>query len=220
MNSTIQAAWIAVVGVIIGVGGTVAVAIVGFRTTRKATESTNAAAIENVRAQIEADRLNRIWDERGRIYADILAAVQFRQTRRQFATQTDLVDEQTRQRAEAMLATFQPPDWYALEARSLAFSSEPVVTATQRSSTAELDCQVAVRSWQDLVAAAAPADEISMAAAAVAAARQAAEDADDALVEAIRDELIGKGRPVADWQPVPSASVGPAADRQSLTQDP
>jgi len=39
----------------------------------------------------------------------------------------------------------------------------------------------------------------------------AAEAADDALVEAIREELLGEGRPLSDWQPLPSAGHSPTA---------
>lgn len=50
------------------------------------------------------------------------------------------------------------------------------------------------------------------------AARQAADDADDAVTEQIRRELNGKGKPLGDWDyfPQPTAS----ADEEKYRGDP
>ena len=45
------------------------------------------------------------------------------------------------------------------------------------------------------------------------AARMAAEKADDAVVEAIRAELQGRGKPLGEWQPFPE----PGTDVINLT---
>src|SRR5215469_14755846 len=54
MNPVVEAAWVSLIGVGVGVTGTVAVARAGFVSTRRATDATNTAASENMRAQIDA----------------------------------------------------------------------------------------------------------------------------------------------------------------------
>lgn len=172
----------------IGVGGTVVVGVAGF-----------GAAIWNTRRTISHDRESRLWDRRAEVYVEALAAIHYRQVSREI--EINPVDDQTRRRGQAILATYKPPDWPGLEARLQAFASEPVITATQASSTAHRDAINAFRSWR------AYENEVSLEMtpppvfkAAVMAADEAAEAADDAVVELIRTELQGKGRPLGDWQ--------------------
>ena len=98
-----------------------------------------------------------------------------------------------------------------------AFASEPVTTAMQASSTAHMKALAAHKSWDamarrvlpaaDSEGTAAPAVEARQAQDgakdAIDAARMAAEKADDAVVEAIRAELQGRGKPLGAWQPFP-----------------
>lgn len=67
MNPLVEAAWIAIGGVLLGVGGTVIVGVSGFRSTRNATERTVQAAQED-----------RLWHKKADTYADALAATSAR----------------------------------------------------------------------------------------------------------------------------------------------
>jgi hypothetical protein len=62
MSPQVEAAWIALVGVVIGVGGTVIVAWLGFRNTRAATEKT-----------VDAARSERLWNRKADAYQATLA---------------------------------------------------------------------------------------------------------------------------------------------------
>lgn len=213
MNPAIEAAWIAggsgVLGVLIGIAGTVTATVVGFRSTRTATKETNDAGAASIREQIEAERRNRVWDQQAQIYVDILATANFRQTKREYQTQTSPLDPEVSKQFEAYLAIWRTPDVYQMEGRIIAFASEPVVTAVQASSTAEREARAAYNRWQQESSASGAESEASkVAAVAAEAARKAAEAADDAIVELIRSELIGHGRPLGDWQILPEPTPG------------
>lgn len=89
--------------------------------------------------------------------------------------------------------TYQAPDWQNLEARLLAFGSEPVFTAAQTSSSAHIKAMRAYNTWLG--------DKTTDNRDSARAARQAADDADDVLVDRIRLYLQGKGKPIATWEP-------------------
>lgn len=75
MIPQVEAAWIAgvsgFVGVLTGVGGTVIVAIRGFRSTSNATEAQIEAAAANVQAQIDADRAAQRRDRLAQAYTEL-----------------------------------------------------------------------------------------------------------------------------------------------------
>jgi hypothetical protein len=181
-----------VIAAAIGVGGTVIVALAGFST-----------AVWTTKGTIKHARESRVWDRRADVYIDALAAVNYRQIRRGFETLTQPVDDQARQRTQAYLAG-QEQDWPGLEARLQAFASEPVFGAVQASSTVHRDAIKSFGTWRAMAVAPGSTDEHREAVATqVGEARKAADAADDAVVELIRAELQGRGRPLADWQTFP-----------------
>lgn len=175
MNSVVLAATI-------GVGGTVIVGLAGF-----------SAAIWTTRKTIQHARDTRMWDKRAEVYVDVLAAVHYRQTKRERDMRTWHLPEEDDQHEAAYLANYTQPDFHQPEGRQLAFASQPVITAVQASSTADMYAMSASRSRLDDAAA----DRAQ-------AARKAANDADDAVVELIRAELQGEGAPIGDWQRLPA----------------
>jgi len=197
MDTTIAAA-------IIAGGVAAAVAIAGF----------GATILTNTQ-NIKAARDEKLRDRRADVYIAAIAAVYHRQASRLLDTrdtsETHVEDERDR-RAERYLAVGHPPDWHNLEARLLAFASEPVTTAVQASATAHERTIGAYRAWHQAIArrtsdllkakrqgTAVPGPVDPALEAAVVRARKAAEDADDALLELIRKELQGKGPPLEDW---------------------
>ena len=69
MQPVIAAAWIAAGAGVLGVIGTVIVAVSGFRSTHKVTDQTiQAAARESIR-QLAAARADRLWERQATAYA-------------------------------------------------------------------------------------------------------------------------------------------------------
>lgn len=187
MNATVAAAVISVSGVVI-------VGVAGF-----------GAAIWSTR-KVSADaRESRIWDQRAAVYVEALAAVNYRQARRNHVARGAPAEEPTTQQALASLAAGREFDWHGLEARLQAFAAEPVVTAMQISSTASERAMIAHR-------ARIAAGDGSEARKAVAEALRAADAADDDVIELIRTGLQGrgKGKPLADWQPITGSGQRPS----------
>ena len=126
MNPAVEAAWIAgssgLVGVLMGVSGTVIVARLGFRSTRAATEVTTSAALASIEAQIEADRRNRLWERQAAAYTDTIAIVVRERATRQDKMRGVLTGNKLEQ-------TPAPMDWTAVNARLIAFAFPGVVDA-------------------------------------------------------------------------------------------
>ena len=203
MNPIVAAAIVGVSGTV--VGGTVVVGVAGF-----------GASIWNTRRTIAHARESRVWDQRAAVYVDALAAVHYRNVRREYEMRTDPLDAEFRQHAKVLLATYKAPDFHDLEARLQAFGSEPVVTAMQLSSSAHDGTAGAFRTWQELSAMTGTTSESTRTMVrAVDMARRTADGADDAVVELIRTELQGRGKPLADWRP--NAAQPPGAARRFFT---
>jgi hypothetical protein len=112
MSSVVAAA-------LIGVGGSVIVAVVGFLTTRAVTGQTIAAAATSARE-------TRLWDKRAAAYEAALSELARRLVRRQRAI--DSVDD-TNTAVDFVaeyFATQDTPEWYEAEGRLLAYSSRKV----------------------------------------------------------------------------------------------
>jgi len=174
-----------VVAAAIGVTGTVIVGLAGFGATIWTTRQTAASARES-----------RIWDRRAAAYVDVLAAIQSRQTAR--TTLISILRDPPHNDKDSRVVSIrrannESPNWHDLEARLHAFASESVFTAVQASSTAAGDFHRAAEVAQETPA------PLDTALKATEAARQAADDADDEVVERIRTELQGRGRPLGDW---------------------
>jgi hypothetical protein len=176
MNPTVMAA-------AIGVGGTVIVGVAGF-----------SASVWNTRKTAVGAHENRVWDEQAKVYVDAVAAVYYRQAERDRDTATS-PDARGDQISQAYLATYEPPSWIELDSRLLAFGSEPVVKAMQAAFAAHWNALRAFESWHDSGGGGT--------AASVNEARDAANKADDAVVELIRAALQGKGQSLGDRQTWP-----------------
>jgi hypothetical protein len=168
----------------IGVTGTVIVGVAGF-----------GASIWNTRKTLAATHKNWIGDQRAIAYLDAIAAVHYRQFSRQVAAGSGPLTEDRRREA---LAAYLWPDWNVLEARLLAFGSQPAITAMQEASPADLRVGRAFEAWK----AASGTDNAQEQRSAYEGAIKGADDADDAFIEQVRTELQGKGWPLGDWEPI------------------
>jgi hypothetical protein len=120
--------------------------------------------------------------------------------------------------AHALGTSYQQPDWHELEARMQAFASESVMTAMQASSNSHMTALAAYKSCDATASRVPPGDAATAQAVkirqaldeakdALDKARIAAEKADDAVIEKIRTELQGSGKPLGDWKPVEELNV-------------
>jgi len=190
MGQVVDAAWISV-------SGTAVVGAAGF-----------GAAIYTARRSLASARERRLWDHRAKVYVDAIAAVHYRQNRRNYRMRANRLDDQTKKHEEAFLAEYKQPDFFELEARLIAFASPEVVTAMQKSSTAHLDAMDAFASEQIAVLAQKASgepvgdDQISrlLQSTMSTGAREEADKADDTVIELIRKDLHGRGQPLDDWQ--------------------
>jgi hypothetical protein len=121
----------------IGVGGTVIVGVAGFWTTVRTTGKTIASAQES-----------RVWDQRAKVYVDVLAALAYRQTSRAHYMRASPLDDRTSQDEQDYLAAYEEPDWIALNARLYAFASRPVVEAMKASQMADERLSSASDPWK------------------------------------------------------------------------
>ena len=123
----------------IGVGGTVVVAAAGFGvaiwTTKKSIETakwttgqTIEAADRTTRQTIASDRANRIWDKRAAAYEAALAEIVNRRTSHERWMGSE-AETWTEKNVEELLASRADPEWSAVQARLLAYSSPPILKA-------------------------------------------------------------------------------------------
>ncbi len=187
VNAVVEAAFI-------GVAGTVIVGVAGF-----------GASIWNTRKAFTANRQSWIRDQRATAYVDAIAAMHYRQFARQVTAGHGPPTDQAKSQA---LATYKKPDWNVLEARLLAFGSQPVFTAMQTGAHADLR----VAEASEACKAATDADAAALHSK-YQRAMQEADDADDALIDLVRTELQGKGPALGDWEPI--APVSTVALRRS-----
>ena len=195
MNPLVEAAWIALIGVGVGVGGTVTVARIGFTSTAKA-----------IRKQIEAERDGRIWDKQAAAYTDAIAGIIHRQKIRQGLWAFVLTMTEP-PRPES------PVDWRELQPRLLAYASPDVLDALSAAGTAGQKFEQLVGLLNDYrqevppdaVAARPPGTDR----AAIEKALAEANRLDDVLIDQIRKELHARAE-ARRSQPVPLAPALPS----------
>lgn len=156
-----------------------------------ATRTQIEASAASIAAQIEADRAARMWDKRADVYTDVLAAVHYRRIKREHDIHHR--SGSAYQRIEAFLAEYEAPDWFALEARMLAFGSARVFTVLQASSRAsDLAYRTYNASIETQKATGSSTREMSL------TPLREADQADDDFIETVRVELQGRGEPLKD----------------------
>lgn len=185
MDPTIAAA-------IIGIGGSVLVAVTSFLTTRAITGR-----------QLADARQSRIWDKQAATYTDAIAGVQWRTARRNRDLATiKLLGRQPPDSAHGNT----PVDWAELQGRLFAFASPQVLAAVKTAGDAGQEAERLTTHLFGLITfAVSPSgqwnrsadstDEIERAIGSADRAAQTANDRDDALIDTIRADLHGeKGR--------------------------
>jgi hypothetical protein len=201
MNLVVEAA-------LIGVGGSVIVAVVAF-----------LSSFFTTRRQLGDAQRARVWDKQAAAYVDAVTAVRWQQERRQrqfraLARGTVLVA------SDAVRAEQAPVDWSELGPRLFAFASPAVLKAMQAASYAGIEARSRYQKWEESVREARAMDvdkephvmaNLHSGHQAAKQALQAADDKDDALIEAIRVDLHGKAGAALDLL-APSAQITTAGE--------
>jgi hypothetical protein len=122
MSPAIEAAWIAgssgLLGVLVGVTGTVIVGVAGFRNTSAATA-----------AVLRAARDDRIWDKKSAAYQDVMAGALRRRARLEQLLGAALTEDEPSERLEEALSGLDEHAWYDLLGRLGTFGNETVIDA-------------------------------------------------------------------------------------------
>jgi hypothetical protein len=207
MDPTIAAAWITGGVGGLGIAGTVATAIVGSRSTRKATETTVAAGAATTAATLAAAREDRLWERRAAAYEEFLTGLLIRQAKRRYGLREDALDVDQLETIHDDSDPLGPPE---AQGRLTAYASDAVLEAFRFAGQAHI--QVVVQYQQHRWTAVAGKKqaqtngmvdgfkETIAARRAVDLPAKAAEAADEALIKLIRNELRRK----------PEAAVVPA----------
>ena len=173
-----------VIAAAIGVGGTVIVGVVGFWSTKTASDEAAQAATGNTTRALDAARDERIWDRRARAYEQSIAALLYRRQRRRM--------EQAQLHGTPMLAYAQvgppvlgnrllfqenvslpdqpyfdrypPRGWFEVEGTLLAYATPKVIMALDAARHADdaariaFDCCWELQPVEDIVRGASPRD--------------------------------------------------------------
>jgi hypothetical protein len=192
MNPIVESAWIAAATGTVGLIGTVVVGVSGFRNTRSATEQS-----------IQGDRVLRLWDKRAAAYEEALTALLNRKEERRALLAGGWVTQEWQQRAQALLAAYDQGEWWAMNGRLMAYSSNVVADAVDAANEAHrrvMEANERVKNLEDQVrTAGVNCGVVDATAAARQTLRVALQDSsakENALVDIIRSELRMEQKPL------------------------
>lgn len=199
MDPTIAAALITGGVGALGIAGTV----VGSRNTRKATEQGMAASTASTMATLAAAREDRLWEKRASVYEEAIAALLHRQRKRQHDTRRYRLDEEAEKKLREFFDGYEPPGWFQVQVRAVAYASDRVLGAFDEAELAHRKVWGCYRRWVELAEdnqlAVEAGNPSAVDGGAAITARKAidpaldeAEEKDQALVDLIRDELRSK----------------------------
>ena len=156
MDHTIEAAWIAAVSAAVGVGGTVTIGVVGFRSSRNSANQAIAAGAAAT-AATNAAREDRLWEKHAAAYEDTLRGLLYRQAKRRHELRTYRLPEDDEQQLGDFFAGDEPAGW---SRRNDACWPMPLIRCGRRSrrrarltlrsgdSTSSGPCWPSMRGWR------------------------------------------------------------------------
>jgi hypothetical protein len=136
VDPVIVASVIAACTSLVSVGATAAVAINASRTTQTTNTETVQAGMENTILVVNGARDDRIWDRRADTYVDALRSLHRTQTEREDMAHTGRFVNEAERQLEDWLASIQTSEWREIQARLLAYASQPVLDAVLTSERA------------------------------------------------------------------------------------
>ena len=172
---------------LVGVGGTVIVAVTGFVSTRKATTAT-----------VWGERGHRLWEKRAVTYQEALRALVQRKYERRAVLYDGWMEKEAQSRLQAILDKYDQGRWFDVTAANLAYATDRVLDAMDAATEADRKVRDANAKWRNLMDQHQHADPPQQMALVTAIKRarlatQAALDEcnarDDDLIELVRNEL-------------------------------
>ncbi len=175
------------IAALIGVGGSVIVAVVGFITTRAITAKTiNTASADTLRG-LDAARADRLWEKQGDTYTDALRLVRNRMAVRKNQHRARQVrwDDETELRIAESIADPGLPDIHDVLTRLMVFATQAVSDAAQASWNADDEYRAALGKWRNTP----PGSQAQTDWDELDAAIVSANDIDDRLLDVVRADL-------------------------------
>jgi hypothetical protein len=202
MKPAIEAAWIAagsgLLGVIVGITGTVVIAIVSFRSTGAATDKTIKAGTDNTIRALDASRDDRLWDKRAATYAETAAYLLFQRDRREYRTRIYRAGQAAEDLLkDEMFGGYKPPGSFEIHGRLAACGSRTIITAYEAAHAAHQEAARLFAQWSDLLQSSDNSRAIEKAHEAFNAARDRTDHTAQAVIDLINDELTSKPSQVA-----------------------
>jgi hypothetical protein len=204
VNPTVEAACIAAAAAGIGIAGTVTIAIAGFHSTKNATSQAIAAGIASTRATLAAAREDRFWEKQAAAYEEVIAALLYRQMKRQHELRMYRLNDAGEQQIKEFFSSYEPPGWFQAQARLRAYASDEVWEAFEATQKADIEVWGLYEQWKALAehnrlamesgrpGVAADGETTLNARRAVNPAVEEAEAREDVVVKLIREELRSK----------------------------
>jgi hypothetical protein len=187
---------------LIGVGGTVVLAVTALLTTRAIAARTIEAASSGLLRMLDAARDDRLWQRKADAYTTAIRLLQHRLAVRESANRIFGYDEDADRRTAELLGAFAGPEELEVSASLLTYASPVVFAALQACFEANENFGRLVRAWESLATQSrgaaqavlegrpvAAAGEILEAREAAQAALDQAKARDTELIEAIRSDL-------------------------------
>lgn len=139
MNPTIEAASIAAGVSVISLGGTVLVAVSGFRNTTKTNGKTIDAGADQLVRTLDAARDDKLWDKRTMTYEEITAYLLYIQAKRRLEARRRKyrMDAEFEAANDRLLGEYKPASWWALQGRLAIYGSDEAIAAFEASHNAD-----------------------------------------------------------------------------------
>lgn len=223
MNPYVEPALIAGGVSLLSLGGTVWVALAGFRNTRKATTQTVEAGTADTVLALDAARGDRLWHKQTASYEETNAYLLFRQVKRRYEL-SPAADQPPPRAIEELFSHHKAAEWFAIQGRLVTYAEDVVVDAYNAAHFADSKVYMLYRTWKelkqqsedyiaagDVASAQDGAAGLGAAADAIGPALKDAEEKDQALIKLIRRELRRKpSAPLPDVDESATAKpVGP-----------
>lgn len=205
----------------LGIVGTVVTSVVGSQSTREATERTVEAGTAANTATLISAREDRLWEKRAAAYQETLTRLLHRQAERHFDLRKYRVDAETERKLKEFYENYELPAMFETQGRLVAYASDTVMAAFNASRGAHAKVQVqyghraALRESARLAQESGRLEGVPDGDTMLDAQRQldialeAADAADQTLIDVIRVELRSKPEAV-----MPSPTL-PAVRRRS-----
>jgi hypothetical protein len=150
VSPIVEAALIAGGVSLVSLAGTVAVAVSGFRNTRKVTSQTIQAALNGTLMGLDAAREERLWERKSAAYEVILSGLMDRAAWRRSHRPERWMDQALKFLEEFLRGGYTPAEWNETQSRLFAYAPDDAMTAYIAIRRADVDIAECWRAWAKL----------------------------------------------------------------------